>query len=116
MRANRDAPESAAPDPGHKTEWQLALPVTSERSSEPPGNRNGSPPDRESRALRLESFLFGDRGKNSDSAEPQFQNGFRRVSLFISNPDAMDPIHTCRFHFIGNGVIPVAGKTIHAGP
>src|SRR5947208_3185377 len=42
-------------DPGHKTEWQLAVPVTSERSSEPPGNRNGSPPDRESRAPRLES-------------------------------------------------------------
>src|SRR3954451_12317400 len=55
MRANRDAPESASPDPGHKTEWQLAVPVTSERSSEPLGNRNGSPPDRESRVPRLES-------------------------------------------------------------
>src|SRR3954451_9733652 len=52
---NRDAPESAFPDLGHKTEWQLGFPVTSERSSEPLGNRNGSPPDRESRAPLLES-------------------------------------------------------------
>ena len=60
-------------------------------------------------------LVFTDGRKHPDTAVFDFQNGFRPITFFITDLEAMQSLDVHFFHFRRNRMFPVSGQPIHAG-
>jgi hypothetical protein len=62
------------------------------------------------------SLLFSDRRHHSNPAIADLESGFIRLAVAVSDFDTTQPLDRDIDHFVGDGVIPIAGQAVDTGP
>jgi hypothetical protein len=60
------------------------------------------------------ALLLSDRWQDQNPPIPDFKDGVRRITIVVSDLDAMKTLGLDLIHFIGNRVIAVSGQAIDA--